>query len=91
MGRDLTTGALFIAARGEPPADLGARGPVEWPTVLALVAQVARALHHAHLAGVVDRDVKPANVVARPSGEAKVMVFGIARLESVKPPPDHHR
>ncbi len=85
VGRDPSTGALFIALellRGETLADLGARGPVEWPTVLRLVAQVARALHHAHLAGVVHRDVKPANVVVLPSGEAKVMDFGIARLES---------
>ena len=85
MGRDPTTGALFIALellRGETLADIGARGPVEWPRVLRLVAQVARALHHAHQAGVVHRDVKPANVVVLPSGEAKVMDFGIARLES---------
>ncbi len=85
VGRDPATGALFIALellRGETLADLGLRGPVEWPTVLRLVAQVARALHHAHLAGVVHRDVKPANVVVLPTGEAKVMDFGIARLES---------
>ena len=85
LGRDPSTGALFIALellRGETLADLGARGPVEWPTVLRLVTQVARALHHAHLAGVVHRDVKPANVIVLPSGEAKVMDFGIARLES---------
>ena len=85
VGRDPSTGALFIALellRGETLADLGARGPVEWRTVLRLVAQVARALHHAHQAGVVHRDVKPANVIALPSGEVKVMDFGIARLES---------
>lgn len=85
VGRDPSTGALFIALellRGETLADLGARGPVEWPTLLRLVAQVARALHHAHLAGVVHRDVKPANVIVLPSGEAKVMDFGIARLDS---------
>jgi serine/threonine-protein kinase len=84
VGRDPATGALFIALellRGETLADLGLRGPVEWPTVLRLMAQVARALHHAHLAGVVHRDVKPANVVVLPTGEAKVMDFGIARLE----------
>jgi hypothetical protein len=88
VGRDPATGAFFIALellRGETLADLGARGPVEWPTVLRLAAQVARALHHAHLAGVVHRDVKPANVIVLPTGEAKVMDFGIARLESAGP------
>ena len=85
VGRDPSTGALFIALellRGETLADLAARGPVEWPAVLRVVSQVARALHHAHLAGVVHRDVKPANVLLLPSGEAKVTDFGIARLES---------
>ena len=85
VGRDPTTGALFIALellRGETLDAVAARGPVEWPTVLRLAAQVARALHHAHRAGVVHRDVKPANVIVLPSGEVKVMDFGIARLES---------
>ncbi|HUL78759.1 MAG TPA: serine/threonine-protein kinase [Vicinamibacteria bacterium] len=87
VGRDEASGSLFIALellRGETLADLGARGPVGWRAVLRLVAQVARALHHAHLQGVVHRDVKPANVFILPSGEAKVMDFGIARLESAR-------
>jgi serine/threonine-protein kinase len=87
VGRDEPTGALFIALellRGETLADLGERGPLDWRTVLRIVGQVARALHHAHVHGVVHRDIKPANVVVLPSGEVKVMDFGIARLESAR-------
>jgi eukaryotic-like serine/threonine-protein kinase len=87
VGRDPSTGALFIALellRGQTLADLGAAGPLDWRTVLSLVAQVARALHHAHRHGVVHRDVKPANVVVLTSGEVKVMDFGIARLETAR-------
>jgi serine/threonine-protein kinase len=87
VGRDPKSGALFIALellRGETLADLAARGPLDWREVLRLVAQVARALHHAHRSGVVHRDVKPANVAVLPAGEVKVMDFGIARLESAR-------
>jgi serine/threonine-protein kinase len=87
VGRDPATGTLFIALellRGQTLAELAAAGPLDWRTVLHLVAQVARALHHAHGHGIVHRDVKPANVVVLPSGEVKVMDFGIARLESAR-------
>jgi hypothetical protein len=86
-GRDPATGALFIALellRGPTLADLGARGPLDWRSVLQLVAPVARALHYAHVHGVVHRDVKPANIVVLDSGDVKVTDFGIARLESAR-------
>jgi serine/threonine-protein kinase len=85
VGRDETSGALFIALellRGQTLADLARHGPVEWPLVMRIVAQVARALHHAHRNGVVHRDIKPANVILLPTGEAKVTDFGIAQLEN---------
>jgi len=85
VGRDAATGALFIALellRGETLADIGAKGPLDWRSVLRLAAPAARALHHAHEHGVVHRDVKPANIMVLPSGEVKVTDFGIARLES---------
>ena len=87
VDRDPTTGALFIALellQGQTLADLGAQAPLDWRAVLHIVAQVARALDHAHRHGVVHRDIKPANVVVLPSGEVKVMDFGIARLETAR-------
>jgi serine/threonine-protein kinase len=47
--------------------------------VLSVLAQTAEALHAAHLAGVVHRDVKPGNLLLLDDGTIKVTDFGIAR------------
>ena len=47
--------------------------------VTAILRQAALALQAAHEAGVVHRDVKPANIVVDPEGYAKLTDFGIAR------------
>ncbi|MGW3289402.1 protein kinase domain-containing protein [Streptomyces sp. NPDC001002] len=51
-----------------------------WPLAVGWVAQIAEALHAAHVEGVVHRDIKPANALLTPSGTVKVVDFGVAKF-----------
>jgi len=46
-----------------------------------IVEEVCSALGYAHRNNVIHRDVKPANIFVQPDGSAKLLDFGIARLE----------
>ena len=58
------------------------RGRLPLDETTALLAQIAAALDYAHKSQVIHRDIKPANIMIEPGGQAKVMDFGIAKLES---------
>src|SRR5881275_2985645 len=54
--------------------------PIPRPTALRWLEEAASALDHAHRAGIVHRDVKPANLLLDANGRLAVGDFGIARM-----------
>jgi TonB family protein len=56
--------------------------PIPLALKLRIISQCCQGLDHAHKHGVIHRDVKPANILVKSDGTAKVVDFGIAHLES---------
>lgn len=77
------SGSPFIVMELVPGRDLARllrdEGPLAPDRARTLAAQLFAALSHAHAAGLVHRDVKPANVIVDDAGRVKVTDFGIAR------------
>ncbi len=66
---------------GETLADRIDRGPIRVDEALELAVQIAAGVEAAHEAGVVHRDLKPGNIIVTTEGRARVLDFGLARVD----------
>lgn len=69
---------------GESLADRIRRGPLDIDSVLTLGVQMVDALESAHSKGIVHRDLKPANMFVTTRGQAKILDFGLAKIDKQK-------
>jgi serine/threonine protein kinase len=80
-------GTHYIAMElvdGETLRSLLASGPIPFRKTISIAAQIADALAKAHEIGIVHRDLKPENLMVSADSTAKVLDFGLAKLQGVE-------
>ncbi|HEX4826220.1 MAG TPA: protein kinase [Candidatus Polarisedimenticolaceae bacterium] len=70
---------------GETLAERLRSGPIPLAETLALTGQIASGLEAAHERGIVHRDLKPGNVKITPTGQVKILDFGLAKAVGETP------
>ena len=82
---DQHEGQHFIAMElleGQTLAERIRSGAFDLPQLLDTGIQIADALESAHSKGIVHRDIKPANIFINSRGQAKILDFGLAKVEA---------
>jgi serine/threonine-protein kinase len=74
-----TEGSPYIVMEYVPGETVAQRGKLSHAEAVPLALQACAGLQHAHNAGLVHRDVKPANLLVREDHVLKIADFGIAR------------
>jgi len=70
---------------GETVRHLLESGPIPFRKAVAIAAQIADGLAKAHAIGIVHRDLKPENLMVSGDAIAKILDFGLAKLQGVNP------